>query len=745
MYEMEQLSKEKYLPQGIKSAHDYFLLIRNNLKIFIPVSILIIILSIIYAILAKNIYKSVTTIRIIQQNQSVLSNSPEVRDSELLDRFIATEIGVISNYNTREKVAHALIDSFENIKNQDILHILKSKENEGVNGHKSVEQLANILKGTITAEQIPGTDAVDISAESTSPLEAALIANTAANEYQELNLESNREKFSNIRKFLEKQNQEKLAELQTAEDTLAKVQEKSGIISIDVQSQELLDQLSVLDGEKQQTKIELMTSNEVLKQYKFFLNKQDPQLVDYLENETSQAYITALQRQLADLQVNRDLAVSVKSPNIDISNKIKEYDQRIEELKQKLNSSISGIKAEGFSGNPEQVRHLAQQLIEEEIKNSTLSVKYNQLDALTKQYEQNLKRLPKASTELSQFQRKRETLQQSFLEVNRKYQEAMINELSQSGNVFLISEGRIPDEPEKPNRKLIILFGIILGPGLAFFYILIKDYFNNKVETPDDIEKNDINLLAWIPQLATKGKRSNGKNEFIVLYDLDSPISEAFKTIKTRIQLSTINPEPPKLILVTSPAEHEGKTFVSVNLAGSFAQSNKRTLLIDCDLRRPRIQTIMTVDKKPGLVDYLMQKATLQEIIRDIKPNNLSFITSGSIPSNPVEIIESKLIQDFFLEIRNLFDIIIVDSPPMIAVIDAEILSKLVDGTVLVVAAEKTETRLLMEAVELIKNNKAPFLGIVLNNFKKKGGYGYYYKYHYHYSNTSNQKMGKRN
>ena len=126
------------------------------------------------------------------------------------------------------------------------------------------------------------------------------------------------------------------------------------------------------------------------------------------------------------------------------------------------------------------------------------------------------------------------------------------------------------------------------------------------------------------------------------LYEQDSPISESFRAIRARIMHSRIDSELPKIILVTSPAESEGKTFVSVNLAGSFAKSNKRTLIIDCDLRRPRIHNVMGVDKKPGLVDYLSNKAKLEEIIRKTRNNNLSYITSGTIPSNPAEILESK-------------------------------------------------------------------------------------------------------
>jgi capsular exopolysaccharide synthesis family protein len=230
----------------------------------------------------------------------------------------------------------------------------------------------------------------------------------------------------------------------------------------------------------------------------------------------------------------------------------------------------------------------------------------------------------------------------------------------------------------------------------------------------------------------------------VVLDESDSHISESFRAIKARIQHSKGDSEIPKLILVTSPAQGEGKSFVSVNLAGSFAQSNKRTLIIDCDLRRPKIQIIFGVDKKPGLVDYLFNKVKLEDIIRKTKMNNLSYITSGSIPSNPSEILDSSSMKNFLLEIRDFYDLIIIDSAPIVAVIDAEILAKLVDGTILIISADKTENRLMMDAVNKINHNKVPFLGTVLNNFKYKSGYGYYYKYYYNYSSSSNHK-GKRN
>jgi uncharacterized protein involved in exopolysaccharide biosynthesis len=201
-----------------------------------------------------------------------------------------------------------LIDSFNNSGNKIFLSD-KSNEDKANTNYKTIGELAGLLGGVISIEPVSGTDMVNISAESPSPIETAIIVNTSAYEYQKLNLAINRQKLTNIRKFLEQQRDEKLAELKNVEDSLMKFQEKGGIISIDVQSTDLINQLSQLDAQKEATRMELMTSNEILKQYKFFLGKQDPQLVNYLENQTSQAYINALQQQLADLQVNRDLAL----------------------------------------------------------------------------------------------------------------------------------------------------------------------------------------------------------------------------------------------------------------------------------------------------------------------------------------------------------------------------------------------------------------------------------------------------
>ena len=291
---MEKFSIEKYLHAETKSVKDYILLIRNNLKYIFIISPVIIILTVIYIIQAKDIYISTASIKITKQNENVLENTRQSSDVAYIDRFIANEIMTITDYSIRERIAEVLIDSFKNTPNKNLFYLVKSADANGTIRHKTVTELAGLLGGVISAEQEKGTDMINISAESPSPLEASIIANTCAHEYQKLNLIINREKLTNIRKFLEQQRDEKYNELKNAEDTLMMFQQKSGIVDLDFQSTGLITQLSQLEAQIEVTKIELSTSNEILKQYKFFLNKQDPQIVDYLDNQTSQAYISVL-------------------------------------------------------------------------------------------------------------------------------------------------------------------------------------------------------------------------------------------------------------------------------------------------------------------------------------------------------------------------------------------------------------------------------------------------------------------
>jgi tyrosine-protein kinase Etk/Wzc len=162
-------------------------------------------------------------------------------------------------------------------------------------------------------------------------------------------------------------------------------------------------------------------------------------------------------------------------------------------------------------------------------------------------------------------------------------------------------------------------------------------------------------------------------------------------------------------------------------------------LLIDCDLRKPAIHKLFDKERVPGLIDFLVGSAKLEDVLVKSNLPDLSFISAGTIPPNPAEMLDSKEMRNFLKQMRDKYDLIILDSPPVIAVTDSEILTSMVDGTLLVVSAENTEIEMMERSVELIRRENTQFLGTVLNNFSYKSGYGSYYKYYYYYSGSESK------
>ncbi len=382
-------------------------------------------------------------------------------------------------------------------------------------------------------------------------------------------------------------------------------------------------------------------------------------------------------------------------------------------------------------------------MLDDEVNYQTLLASYKKLSEIVNDYDRKMSLLPTSSIDLARLQREKEAYEKLYLTLEDKYQEALINEQSQPGNVLIIDSGLIPTSPAKPNRILIVIIGFILGGGLGLGYAFTKNYFDNTVKTPEDIQNRNINVLAWIPHI--EGVTSDNQEfEFIVAKKPDSTVAEAFRALRTRIKFSKIDKDVLKTILITSSTAQEGKTTVSMNLAASFAQANFKTLLLDTDLRKPRIHSVFGQKRFPGLTDYFFGQTQFEGVLRQSPVNNLYYITSGTIPPNPSEILGSPQMEAFMKRLRNEFDYVILDSPPLIAVTDSEILARLVDGSIIVTSANFTEIELMEKAVDVLKQDQSSFIGVLLNNFSYRSGYSSYYKYYYYYSKPSNgTKKGK--
>ncbi|KKI93270.1 capsular biosynthesis protein [Bacillus sp. SA1-12] len=205
-----------------------------------------------------------------------------------------------------------------------------------------------------------------------------------------------------------------------------------------------------------------------------------------------------------------------------------------------------------------------------------------------------------------------------------------------------------------------------------------------------------------------------------------SPIAEQFRTIRTNIQFSSVDEELQTMI-VTSSGPAEGKSTTTANLAVVFAQQGKRVLLVDADLRKPTVHYTFRLENHIGLSNVLTRQSSLQEAVQITSQEKLWILSSGPIPPNPSELLGSKGMQAMIEQAKDEYDVIIFDSPPVLAVTDAQILSNLTDGVVLVVSSGKTEIDAAKKAKELLDNAKAKILGVVLNNKKVQDSQYYYY------------------
>lgn len=223
-----------------------------------------------------------------------------------------------------------------------------------------------------------------------------------------------------------------------------------------------------------------------------------------------------------------------------------------------------------------------------------------------------------------------------------------------------------------------------------------------------------------------------------------SPISEAFRTLRTNIQFSNIDRQL-KTILLTSSAPGEGKTTVAANLATSFAMEERKVLIIDTDLRLPKLNEAFRLPNLEGLTNVLMGEKTLEEVVHRgmDESESLSILTSGPIPPNPAELLGSGKMKDFLAKVREEYDLVILDCPPVGLVTDAAILSTIVDGTILVLEAGVIEIETAQRAKELLMKVDANIIGTIINKIPtdKRGSYGYgYYQYSDYYGESPDKK-----
>jgi len=339
-------------------------------------------------------------------------------------------------------------------------------------------------------------------------------------------------------------------------------------------------------------------------------------------------------------------------------------------------------------------------------------------------------------------------------DTNKELYKGLLQRMKEAGvsagltvsNIQVVDQAEIPTGSYKPNKKLNLLLaavvGLFLGIGLAFFF----EYLDNTVKSPEDVEQLiRLPSFGMVPEISYERKKRLAKAsypvELVTHGHPKSILSEAYRNIRTSILLS-FSEKPPKKIVITSPNPSEGKTTTVINTAIALSQTGAQVLIIDGDMRHPRIHKIFNEENGAGLSNFLSGNSPLDSIIKKTEVPNLYYIPSGPIPPNPSELIGSKLFKVMMDSLGKKFDHIVLDSPPALGFADSVILSTTVDGVILVVLGGKTPRETLQRAKEVLHQVNAKILGVVINRVDiHRSGYGYYYyRYHYYYGKDGKKK-----
>lgn len=576
--------------------------------------------------------------------------------------------------------------------------------------------------GGLSVKRVPNSRLLDVTFETTDPSLAARVVNAHLNNFIEQNFRSRFEAATQASNWMAGQLNEMKIKVENAEDARLEYERQNQIWTIDEKSDISTQKLGELDKQLTEAQGDRITKEAVYQlaqsgNYDAIAAVRDSAVIqDILKQQTS------LSSQYTD-------AVSQYGPNFPkvkrIQAQLKDLDQLI--TREKLN--IGNQVEADYRGARQRELLLKQALDEQKGEVNQTAEKLVQYNIL---------------------KREADTNKQLYDGMLQKLKEAGITAGLRSSNIRIVDPALIPGGPSRPNKSrnilLSILVGFLGGVGLA----LLREYLDNTVKTPDDVE-----TLARLPSLAVVPALSNssgkhrgrfskllktsvvtskeGRAELISHNMPQSQMSEAFRALRTSLLLSQAD-HPPQVILMTSSLPREGKTTAAVNLAVTLAQLGDKTLLVDADLRKPGINRALSLvdGKHAGLSSYLAGVSSL-DLITVPHPaiSNLDAIPTGPIPPNPADLLSSRRLTELITELRGRYKFVVIDSPPIMAATDAVILSVLVDGVLMVVRSGETPKEAFTRTRDLLVGVKAHMLGVVLNAVDASSP-DYYYSYRYY-------------
>lgn len=618
----------------------------------------------------------------------------------------------------------------------------------------------NIIK-TLQVYSNRGTNIINIVAKSPHPYEAALIANSVALAYQIRDKEWSSNESMGLKSFLQDRLDEKESEMEEIEDKIEKYKTDNQIYDIEGNVTNLMNNLTSVESEYNNANLEI----NIIHSQKKYLTEQ----LSDVEQDLTEQMLSSINAQLFALreQVNEKEAELVRNSTIYGANHeaVIKTDGNLKNLKNQLEKKTNELIAAGLSIiDPLEYRQdLISNLLQLETNINLLESRLFEYQSLIYKYKDDIKVLPEKQSYLGKLSREKEVLSNTYSYMRQKMEEARVSMASEPGKVRIINQAVEPKIPISPDIPRNIIMAIIIGAFIGFGCSVTIEYFDNTIKSVEFIEQKNLPVLAIIPSIVHESKtysnssKINSNDNKGLIYGLKSvdriqrrlvthedptsPISESYRSLRTSLMYTTKGNLG--TIMVSSPGPGEGKTTTIINLAITYANLGKKTLLIDGDLRKPVLHKVFNTDIEKGLTHYLSGvEEKWENIINSTDVENLQIIYSGAIPPNPSELLGSELMNNLIIELKENFDIILFDAPPVLAVTDAVVLSRIIDQFILVVRFGSTDKDSINHTLASLTNVNRSLTGVVLNDLNKKNSYyskNYYSYNEYYYSTDENQ------
>ncbi len=550
--------------------------------------------------------------------------------------------------------------------------------------------------GTDVRQRSKFSTILEISYEDNVPLRAQEFANALAKAYLQQNIEKKTKEATQKLDFIDKQLKFITENLKSSAVKLEEFKKSSSTISLSAKAETIIRQMSEKETQLSQISIE----EEMLgKLYKSVKSGKELESLALIGVDKSKSSLAGMVKALQEAIINKKI---LRADYTEMHPEVVKLTQTIAQLKKVI---ISTIK------NMEHNIKERKALLEESIARS----------------QKQLDKLPADERMFGQLQRKFSVNEKIYSYLLEKRSETAIIKAATVSKNRILDTALYPEEPIKPKRKLIVLVGMILGLITGIALAFLRTFLDDRIKSEEDVSHGThVPLLGMIPHI-----KQNAET-LTVMASPKSAVAESFRHLRTNLQFMG-REKSAHIISVTSTIGGEGKTTVCMNLAAIMSMAEKKTILLNMDMRKPTLHERFGLENAKGMSTLLSKHTDLSEVIQHTEYEYLDVITSGPVPPNPSELIQGEFMEKVLEKLGEVYDVVIMDTPPIGLVTDARTLMHLSDTSIFVVRAEYSKKGFLKGIEKLYRHEEIKGLGILINDLKmEKNGYGYGYGYGYY-------------